>query len=138
MSRKGRKKAAANTKWSPMPAQNAGDEVTTTKAPDPAPQDEAKRSSRSATERDDQAQVLDKIERTGGKYYHGMTRWLEHPQKHIRVLAVITWLVVLGAFTTGVVVMVLKWDPWATVAAIACFTGATAIGNWAGTRRGPR
>lgn len=138
MSGKGRKKAAAKTRV--PPSQGPGADVSsrrddkglidTTESSVQLPQAES-----SSSEPTERLQVLRELRLFVGQIYRGVTRWLEHPQKHVRVLAWITVLFLLGVFATVVVVIFLKWEPWMTVATIGGLTGITAIGNWIGSRR---
>lgn len=140
MSGKGRKKAAAQTNVprsqeprSDLSSRPDGSElVGAVEASVQRPQAESP-----SSEPTERLQVLREFRLFLGQIYRGMTRWLEHDQKHIRVLAWITVLLLLGVFATVVVVIFLKWEPWMTVATIGGLTGITAIGSWIGSRRKP-
>lgn len=126
MSGKGRKKAVTNTTSDPSHGPDGaslcgGDEVAkTVSPPDPTPR----------------VQALQQVLYACGRFYHAMTAWLTHESKLIQALGVITWLVVLGTFSAGIVLILLKWEPWAMVAAIVGFTGVTAVVNKRGSTGG--
>lgn len=138
MSGKGRKKAAAKMKISrsrepaaDMPSQRDDKEVV-----EAATRPEQLSRAEPSPESNERLQVLRQFVYACGRFYDAMTKWLEHGKWHIRVLGVLTWLVVLGAFSTLVVVVVLKWEPWMLLAAVGGFTGINAVGYWLGSRRG--
>jgi hypothetical protein len=128
MSGNGRKKAAAKTESARSPESAVGDSPRPGKNPgvakpaDEGPEAEASR----ATER---VRILQLLMNFSGQIYRAMTTWLGPGVVLRRVLAVITWLTLLGAFAGLVLVVLLNWQHWYMIAVVSGFTGASILGN---------
>jgi len=135
MSGNGRKNAAAKTK----PVRPRGPDASSRHTGDEGAGAESPSGPLPSVEHTPEVQerVLRQLLNAGGRFYHGMTAWLEHDRWHIRVLGVLTWLIVLCVFAGAFLVMTLKWEPWVALVAIGGFTGITALGNLVKSRRGP-
>ncbi|MFC4858669.1 hypothetical protein [Actinophytocola glycyrrhizae] len=133
MSQRGRKKAAAaRAKAGRSPGPDEQSRPLAGEVAAAAPPVEQQKTVESAPQGGGQETVLQQLFNGAGRIFHSMTKWLEHDKWYVKVLGVITWLTLLGVL----VIMVMKWDTWFTVAAVGAFTGVSYVGSKIGSGGG--
>jgi hypothetical protein len=74
----------------------------------------------------DQLQLHRLIVDTAGRVFRAVSRWLEHKQKHMRVLGWITWLFLLGMLACVLFVLLFRWHPLQTIGLVGALSGVVA------------
>jgi hypothetical protein len=74
----------------------------------------------------DQHRLLVFLVDSAGRVFRAVTGWLTSPQKHVRVLAWITWLFFLGSAGLVLMVMLFRWHPAQTLIFFVASTGLIA------------